>query len=302
MDDRPCRCVLLKETRVKIWKTLAASTLALATATPAFALEFGYSVATDNFLYEINLTTGVATRVGAAQVALAQVEGMAFLSPGVLIGIGGNNPQASRQIWNLSTPPGSFLSQTTLASDNDAGLASHNGQVFVTLGFNFTSMIFEVDANNGSNLQSEIITANQGDLYADSLAINSSGQAFIVDPIDTDALYQLDLGGVSFGAATLIGTDLGLGDIAAQSGLDFTSTGVLHMLLSDGGLYTLSTTTGLATAIATVTFNNNPLTFLGGFAIGDVNAVAAVVVPEPATMTLAMLGLTALTLLRRERR
>lgn len=290
---------------MKIWTILAASTLALATAAPAFALEFGYTVATDNFLYQINLTTGVATRVGASQIALAQVEGMAFLSPGVLIGIGGNNPQASRQIWNLSTPPGSFRSQTTLASDNDAGLASNNGQVFVTLGFLGDSMIFEVDANNGGNMQSEIINANSNDLYTDSLAINSSGQAFIVDPIDTDALYQLDLGGVSFGTATLIGTGLGLGDIATQSGLDFTAAGVLYMLLSDGAssqLYTVNTTTGIASAPIQVLFNSQVLGSFGGFAIGDVNAVAAVVVPEPATMMMGMLGAFALTVLRRERR
>lgn len=285
---------------MKTWTILAASTLALATAAPAFALEFGYTVATDNFLYEINLTTGVATRVTATQVALAQVEGLAFLSPGVLIGIGGS-AQQQRQIWNLATPPGSFMSQTNHSTENDAGLAAYQGTAFTVQGFLTDSNYFSVNPNTGANILSASVALGGGGLYTDSMGINAAGDAFIVDPIDTDSLYRIDR---TTAVATLVGS-LSLGDIAAQSGLDFTSAGILHLLLSDGAtsqLYSLNTTTGAASAPIEVLFGGNSLGSLGGFAIGDVNAVAAVVVPEPTTMTLAMLGLTALTVLRRERR
>lgn len=284
---------------MKICKTLAAASLTLATTAPTFAVDFGYTVATDNFLYEINLTTGVATRVTATQVALAQVEGLAFLSPGVLIGIGGSAQQ--RQIWNLATPPGSFMSQTNHSTENDAGLAAYQGTAFTVQGFLTDSNYFSVNPNTGANILSTSVALGGGGLYADSMGINAAGDAFIVDPIDTDSLYRIDR---TTAVATLVGS-LSLGDIAAQSGLDFTSAGILHLLLSDGAtsqLYSLNTTTGAASAPIEVLFGGNSLGSLGGFAIGDVNAVAAVVVPEPTTMTLAMLGLTALTVLRRERR
>lgn len=280
------------------FKTLAAASLALATAAPAFAVDFGYTVATDNFLYEINLTTGIATRVGLVAVGLGQVEGLAFVSPGVLIGIGLETPQSPfAQIWNLSSPPGSVIVQTTVAAGDENGLAAYQGQAYPVTSTLFQNTLFSVDLNTALTGLNEPIDFGFDDLFIDGLAINSAGTIYGSDPVTQDSLFTIALDGT----ATVVG-NFGLGDLQTNSGLDFNSQQVLYMLLANGNLYTVSTADGVASAAIPVTFNGNPLFNLGGFAIGDINAAAVVSVPEPTTVTLGLLGLTALTLLRRERR
>lgn len=281
----------MKRTSACLW----AAILGLA-ATDVHALEFGYSAGTNNRLYQINLSNGQATDLG--DIGLLHAEGMAF-NGATLLGVGGEpDPQTAfpQQLWNLSTPPGSFIGNTAITTDDDSGLAAHNGQLWAVQGNIFGSQIVQLNPATGSTIQTALITTGQSDPYLDSLAIDSSGNAFAVDAIFSNplgALYSIDLTG-TLGTAALIGS-LGIADpvvpqnpLSAQSGLDFDSNDTLYLLLSDGRLYTIDTTTGNGTFVANVEDNGNPLTFHGGFAIGDFDAAA--VIPEPATMMMVIVG------------
>ncbi len=276
----------MKRTQACLW----AAILGLAAA-DVHALEFGYSVGTNDRLYQIDLITGQATDLG--EIDLLQTEGMAF-NGAALLGVGGELDQnvPPQQLWNLTAPPGSSIGDTAISTEDDSGLAAHADRLWAVQGNIFGSQILELNPATGATIQSAFITDGQLEPYLDSLAIDSNGNAFAVDPIFTDslgALYSLDLTG-TLGVATLIGA-LGITDIndpqaplIAQSGLDFDANDILHLLLSDGRLYTLDTATGNATFIANVKDGETPLTFHGGFAIGSLNPVNTAIIPEPATM------------------
>lgn len=103
--------------------------------------------------------------------------------------------------------------------------------------------------------------------------------------IDTvnNALVQHTVG-PQFNTVTIVGTNLGIGDIGTNVGFDVGQDGVAY--LSDGSnLYTVNLTTGAATAAGT---------------IGQAGvATIAAFVPEPGSALIAAAGLMGLTLRRR---
>ena len=120
---------------------------------------------------------------------------------------------------------------------------------------------------------------------------------------DGDVLYAVTGGGTSpqlfsvdpgTGAATPIGNGEGVAANTGLTGLEFGSDGVLYALdrfggaSLDGTLYSVSTTTGVFTAIGDFDVSVVP---------AAVNAIAAPPIPEPAS--LALLGLGGLLVLRR---
>jgi hypothetical protein len=233
----------------------------------------GYSVRSDvdNHLYSIDLSTGAATDLGA--VGLADAEGLEFVGS-TLYGIGGS----VMEFWNITTPPGFKIGNTGSRSGIDAGLAydSTKKKMYNIQRQSPSSWLYDINISTGA---ATLIGTYTSGGAPDALAINSRGVAYALNATYYDSLYTVDL---SNGALTLVGA-LGV-DLMAESGLAFDpASGVLYGIIDTGKIYQINTSTGAATFVADT---------LGGFE-------GLAIIPEPATICL--LGLGALSLLRRKR-
>ncbi|MBE0660418.1 MAG: PEP-CTERM sorting domain-containing protein [Bryobacteraceae bacterium] len=257
-------------------------------ATTLSAAPIGYSVNSNDSdrLYRIDLTTGVATDLGA--LTFGDAEGLEIVN-GTIYGIGGS----TNEFWNLSTPPGSLIGATGTRNGTDAGLgySPATGTLYNLNGTSGLTSLYTVNMATGAT---SLVGSSQA--FGDNLAINGSGAAYAIDGIFADSLYSIDL---STGSATLVGS-LGLGNISVQFGSDFDEAGILWALSSNGEIYQVNTLTGAATFQALVRLDSITGATLSGFEGLAVDGGAAAI-PEPATY-LGMFGaLTALALLRRRR-
>jgi hypothetical protein len=226
-------------------------------------------LAGDGHLYSIDLSTGVAADLGL--VSFGENDGHAFVDNKVLA-IGGYTDE----LWDITTPPGSKIVDVGDRDGVDAGLSYDpvSGNLYnVQGGGGPPSRLYIIDMITGS----ATLVGSSPTVFADSLGIDRSGNAYAIDSYTTESLYSVNL---SNGELTLIGPT---GVTMPQSGLCFDSSGVLWAI-GGGKTYTMNTSTGEATFMADVTFQGNPLSGFEGLAI----------VPEPST--LALLGVAALGL------
>lgn len=234
---------------------------------------FGMSVQSngDDHLYKINLNTGATTDLGL--VGFADAEGVSFGPGGGLYAIGGS----VEEFWNITAPPGVMVGPTGARDGIDAGLSydSSRNKMFNLNGALGGSFLYEIDINSGQG-----VFVGQSAGFADGLAIRA-GKAFAADFVFDDALFSVDLNN---GTQTMIGP-LNIGDPNSQSGLSFDPGGTLWAITSDGRTFTLDTNTGQATFIANVDIG-------GGWE-------GLAIVPEPASLSLLIVGGLALSRRRR---
>jgi hypothetical protein len=145
----------------------------LMSASPTFlwAAPTGYSVqsAGNNHLYRIDLGTGVATDLG--EIGLGDADGLAFDASGNLYAIGGT----VEEFWNVTTTPGFLVGNTGNRLGTDAGLDYDptTGTMYNLQRQSDDARLYSIDVTSGVATH----IGNDG-RPADSLAINSSGQAF----------------------------------------------------------------------------------------------------------------------------
>jgi hypothetical protein len=257
---------------------IAVSVLLCASPSYVWAAPTGYSVQSEgnNHLYRIDLATGVATDLG--QIGLGDADGLAFDASGNLYAIGGT----IEEFWNITTTPGFLVGNTGDRQGTDAGsdYDPTTGKMYNLQRRSDDARLYVIDITNGVATH----IGNDG-RPADSLAINASGQAFAATlhvDVPYPMLHSVDL---ATGDLTEVGP-LGIPepDESESNGMSFDhSTGTLYMLLERGAIYTVNTSTGLATFVANVTLGGNPISGLEGLAISTV--------PEPTA--LAPLGLAA---------
>lgn len=267
---------------------LAAATLLVPGGAPASAQTFGYSISNSgplaNHLFQIELTTGVSADLGL--VNFWDAEGMAATGS-TLLAIGGSESE----LWDVTAPPGALIGATGFREGLDAGLAVDptTGYAYNINGGFGGSILYRVNPLSGST--SEIGSSS---IYADSLGINSLGEAFALDVFNTNSLYRVNL---STGNLALVGALNVAGLDFDQTGADFDALDRLWVIDDDGLIFQVNTATGAATQIAQTTLNGSPVTGFEGLAIVKTNNI-----PEPGTLALLGLPLLPYLIVARSRR
>ncbi|MAG55901.1 MAG: hypothetical protein CMJ83_06390 [Planctomycetes bacterium] len=199
------------------------------------AQNIAYSVQSngnDN-LYQIDLTTGMATSLGL--VGLNDAEGMASIGS-TIYAIGGTIDE----LWDITSPPGTMIGPTGPRNGVDAGLAYDNGNgiLYNLQGSGSLSELYTIDVTTGA---ATLVGTSTN--FSDGLAIDLAGNAYGTDFIFQDGLFSVDL---TTGATTFIGP-FNVGLVSLQAGASFDANGILWALASNGALYTIDVSTGTAT-------------------------------------------------------
>jgi len=160
----------------------------------AIAGPIGFSVRSegDDHLYRIDLLTGVATDLGL--VGVGDAEGLAFV--GSKLYAIGTGTTFNHQLWNITDPPGFLVGRTGIRGGVDAGLDydARTGTLYAYEGNTAGGALYRIDPATGA-----ATLVGQNDQFADGLAIDEAGQAFVIDNVtsttnDVASLYRLDLG------------------------------------------------------------------------------------------------------------
>lgn len=264
----------------------------------AIAGPIGFSVSSkgNDHLYQIDLLTGVATDLGfVGPPKGSDFEGLAFV--GSQLYAIGTGTVFDHQLWNITDPLLSFqVGYTGIEGQGvDAGLDydARTGTLYAYEGSNEYGALYSIDPATGvaKNIDPNTgvaVPIGQNNQFADGLAIDQTGQAFVIDSIFSNSLYRLDL---SDGAVSRVGS-LGL-TATSNFGLSFDKSGVLWGLNNLGEIYQISTVTGAATHTAYVTLKGTE-TRLTGFE-------GLAIIPEPTFLALFVIGLAGLGFTQRRR-
>lgn len=259
----------------------------------------GYSVDSDatDYLWSINLNTGVATRIGHTH--FAEIESLSFSATGVLYGV----DDTTDQLVTCSITTGACAAAGALGVGFvDSGLSfSDDGNLWMSTDgpgppFNF----YRLNPNTGA----ATLIGPQGQ--------EVTGLAFwngVLYGLGGDYLDNLVIVNRTTGATTPVGP---LGTVTLiDGGIDFDGDGVLWGISNPSDdvaipsqVFTLNTSTGAATVVATVTDSGGtPLVGFESLAIWPSEAEPPFV-PEPGTLLLlgsGLMGLVGYARLRRSR-
>jgi hypothetical protein len=230
---------------------------ALANAGSIYAAIVGSS----NFFGTIDTTTGVFTQITTQTPAIF---GMGFTGNGTLYGTDDANPAG---VYQITPASGALNSLGTVPDTTEGGTVGSDGLIY-SVGSGANANFFTI---NPVTLVVNVINANLG-FQSDGLAVFLGG-VYYTD-INSAGNDQLEAVNPVTGIATPVGTGLG---VSIFSGVNV--NGVIYGAGSDGNLYTIDTTTGIATLDVAITG-----------VTGSVDALAFNSIPEPSTGMLAGLG------------
>ncbi len=270
-----------------IWAVMAVWVLALG-ALPAWAQGgsgvIGYSIDSDasDHLWRINLNTGVATRIG--YTGFADIESLSFSASGVLYGV----DDATDQLVTCDITTGACAAVGSLGVNfTDTGLSfSDDGSLWMSTDEPAPYYFYKVNPSTGA---ATLIGAQGQEV---------TGLAFrngIMYGLGGDYHDNLVIVNTATGAATPVGP---LGTVSlVDGGIDFDGDGVLWGIgdpsddeLLPSQIFTINTSTGAATVVATVTDpDGRPLGGFEGLAIWPTEEEPFV--PEPGTLVLLGSGL-----------
>lgn len=247
-------------------RLLAIAALALASAMP-LAAQTAYSVRSDgtganaDVLFRIDLTTGVATPIGAT--GFGDVESLAFPTGcATLFGV----DDVTDRLLTCSPTTGACTAVGPLGVDvTDTGLAfGPDGLLYMSTDAPNPPTLYRLNPATGLAIpvgpQGQQVTglaANRTDLFG----LGGDGRNNLV------RLNRV------IGAATAIGP-LGAVDLQ-DGGLDFNATGVLYGISDLTGrtgpsqIFTVNLATGAATVVVNVTSGGSPINGFEGLAIDD---------------------------------
>lgn len=261
------------------------STLRPLAALCALAFALGIPMAADagtvyvaggnNEFGTLDLTTGAFQQLGVLTIPVGdQMFGMGFSSNGILYGIdsGGASTSFTAHLWRIDPTnavatdlgdTGQFSIGATVYGNTVYALDSSNNAVLYTV--------------NPSNLNTTVIgtTGFAGDGL---IAFDPSGRLFAGEnSFPGDNLYLVN---PTTAASTFVGD---MNDIMF-TGIFVGST--LYAFSPDNStIYTIDTTTGASTPVGTYTLPNGDFIFASAYFPGP-----AVATPEPASLTLLLLG------------
>ena len=234
----------------------------------------------------LDTTTGVFTPITTLQTSL--LYGMGFTSGGTLYGTGSNSPAT---VYQINEANGALTSVGTASSSAGGSTVLTTDGLIYAVSQSSNSSFYSFDP---TLLTSTTISAGLG-FQSDGLAVFDGGQFYTDRFVSSghDTLERID---PSTGIPTAVGTGLGFNIYAgALAGTTLYGVG------PGGGtpaLYTIDTTTGVATKVSNIT----------GMALGAApyslafdNGPANSSVPEPSTVSLAALSLVAGLVLSRRR-
>lgn len=286
----------------------ASGLLALFLTTPVWAGPIGYSI-TRGFdflmppvpseLRTIDLMTGVVTTVGPTGVTGEHdFEGLDFSPSGELFA----SEDSGGDIYRINVATGA----ATLVGNTGLDFLGNSGLAFRSDGTLF--LITDGGGEDGARLYT-VNTATGaatvvGDLTLDtlsSIAFAPDGTLFAIDP-DNDFLVTINPTTAAISNVGVLGLGVAIDD---QQGLDFDSSGTLFLMSENPfAVYTVDTTTGVATLSTTLT-----KVFPGPMDEGFIDFESLAIptarssaIPAPGTLALLGLGLLGLGAVRRRGR
>jgi uncharacterized protein YjiK len=270
-----------KSYRIKSgWFAFALTMAMVWNASSAQADVMAYASATDNNLYQVDLTTATSTLIG--HTGLTVVEGMALSSNGTLYAT-----DSGGFLYTLSTTTGAVTSTIGNTGLGDVEGLSFAGSTLVATNYSKSTSLYTLDT--GTAAATPLATVAGVEFVRGATTVSpTSGYVLGYSTSNTvpEQLFSVDQSG---NAVTIGPINVPLSAALGYSASDRT----LYALGDDGTVYTVSTTTGAFTA----TGNTGDHFYLD---MAIIPATAAV--PEPSSLALCVVAVAAGTVIRLRRR